>query len=73
MGKKIRHELDRFKDQVISAAASGHCEGSCDEHSGEVQPVRVFGKDGYDWGYFSYCEAARAEDTENRCMTIEAA
>lgn len=38
------------------------CEGSCEEHIGEIRQVRVIGKGGYDWGLFFYCEEAIEED-----------
>ncbi len=37
------------------------CEGSCEEHRGEVVRVRVTDT-GKDWGEFDYCEAAIEED-----------
>jgi hypothetical protein len=39
------------------------CEGSCEQHHGEVVSVRVIDKDtGQDWGLFNYCEEAIQED-----------
>ena len=68
----IRHELDKFKTNAIKKAQLGLCEGDCVEHTGDVKAVRVFNKvSGIDWGYFSYCSAARKEDTEHRGMELE--
>lgn len=44
------------------------CEGSCSQHQGLVRRVRVWDKT-YDWGYFSYCDVAIAEDRK-RGLTI---
>jgi hypothetical protein len=72
LDRKVRHELDVFRHATDIKARNGECEGECDEHYGDVKTVRVFHKDsGTDWGYFSYCEAARKEDTENRGMELE--
>lgn len=58
-----RPELDQFKGQTICKAATGQCDGSCDEHHGEVRAFRVHHeKSGNDWGYFAYCESAQEED-----------
>ena len=58
-----RPELDEYREATIALAEQTKCEGNCDQHSGAVQCVRVFdGKDGFDWGYFSYCKTARDED-----------
>jgi hypothetical protein len=46
------------------------CEGSCEKHIGEVRRVHVYGKNGYDWGEFDYCDTAINEDI-NRGMTIK--
>ena len=40
----------RFVEQQI-------CEGSCENHQGEVKLVHVGG-----WGYWAYCDTAIAED-----------
>jgi hypothetical protein len=46
------------------------CEGACDEHQGIPQLVSVTdGRDGKDWGYFKYCDAAIAED-ESRGLVV---
>lgn len=44
------------------------CEGGCDEHRGEVRRVHVW-HGSYDWGWFYYCDEARAED-KRRGMTV---
>lgn len=45
------------------------CEGSCEQHIGAVTRVHVW--DGaYDWGLFTYCEAAKEED-RNRGLTVD--
>lgn len=36
------------------------CEGSCENHEGEVLRVRVTGS--ADWGEWHYCQTAIAED-----------
>lgn len=64
----LRKELDEFYPEVLERASKGKCDGSCDEHIGDVFPVRVFDRD-FDWGWFSYCEAARKEDAR-RGMTL---
>ena len=59
----MRKELDKFREETIAKANAGICEGSCEKHRGAIQCVRVTDmKDGYDWGYFSYCEEARDID-----------
>ena len=45
------------------------CEGSCDEHIGDIKRVHVTHKN-HDWGEFYYCDAAIAEDIR-RGMTVE--
>lgn len=60
-----RIELDRFDDEAANLAAAGVCEGDCEEHRGECRAVRVVHSDGTDWGWFSYCEEARATDFNN--------
>lgn len=68
---RVRHELDKFKPETDEKSLRGECEGGCEEHHGQVKTVRVFDKNsGSDWGYFSYCEAAIKEDTENRGMRV---
>lgn len=37
------------------------CDGSCEEHEGEIRQVHVRGKL-HDWGLFNYCEVAVKED-----------
>jgi len=64
----LRSELDQFKEQTIAKALRGECEGACEEHVGEVKPVRVT-HGNTDWGWFSYCQEARNED-ERRGMTV---
>lgn len=72
LDRKVRHELDVFKPAADILARAGKCEGGCEEHTGDIKTVRVYHKEsGTDWGYFSYCEAAIKEDTENRGMEIE--
>ncbi len=68
----VRHEFDDYREEAIEKALLGVCEGDCEEHYGETKAVRVFHKSsGTDWGYFSYCAAARKEDTDNRGMELE--
>lgn len=57
---------------LANSLARTHCEGGCASHSGGIRAVRVIDPNGaekYDWGYFSYCEEAMAED-KRRGMTI---
>jgi hypothetical protein len=70
MNAVYRQELEQFKGVTEEMAARGHCEGSCDEHHGPVSVVRAIGRDGFDWGYFSYCEAAKETDRQ-RGFTLE--
>jgi hypothetical protein len=47
------------------------CDGSCEEHIGEVRPVHVVHiATGHDWGNFYYCDAAKEEDV-GRGMRVE--
>lgn len=66
-----RQVLDKFKEKALAKAATGTCEACCEEHRGKTLAVRVWGKGDLDWGWFSYCEAARVEDAENRGMRLE--
>lgn len=45
------------------------CEGSCEEHKGDVKRVHVW-YGSKDWGEFDYCDQAIEED-ERRGMQIE--
>ena len=45
------------------------CEGSCEEHIGEVIQVKVKSIT-HDWGDFWYCEVARQED-QQRGLSVE--
>lgn len=39
------------------------CEGSCEEHEGEIKRYNVVHKaSGHDWGEFDYCYVAYKED-----------
>lgn len=64
-----RTELDEFFPLCQQKALKGLCDGSCEEHRGDVRAVRVF-YGATDWGWFSYCEEAIAED-ERRGMDLE--
>lgn len=46
------------------------CEGSCEEHSGNIRSVHVTGQNGHDWGVFMYCEEAINED-QRRGLSVE--
>lgn len=60
---KLRQELDKFREETEAKAAIGHCEGSCEHHSGDVVATRVHHvSSDMDWGWFSYCETARKTD-----------
>lgn len=71
-GVVMRRELDTYLSETAEKAAHGVCEGGCGEHKGEVMCVRVAAEDGYDWGYFAYCETARKTDRENGLRVIPA-
>ena len=61
----IRPELDKFEGEAILRAKAGVCDGSCEEHRGEVRAVRIFHPvSKTDWGYFSYCEEALETDKD---------
>lgn len=49
---------------ATKTAADGRCEGGCEMHSGPVELVHVT-----NWGWFSYCQAAQAED-KKRGLTV---
>ena len=40
------------------------CEGTCEEHSGDVRRYRVVAASGFDWGFMDYCDVAASEDVE---------
>lgn len=65
-----RYELDKYKKETNKLAGNSKCQGDCGEHFGEVKPVRVVGPSGNDWGWFSYCEVARAEDKKRGLRLI---
>ena len=46
-----------------------HCEGSCEEHNGEVVPVLCYAPGDREPWKFNYCEEAIAED-ERRGFTV---
>lgn len=46
-----------------------HCEGSCEEHKGEVVPVLCYAPGDREPWKFNYCEEAIAED-ERRGFTV---
>jgi len=66
-GTTFRHcpEHDKFEAETKNLAKSGFCDGCCDEHIGRTEAVRVAGPDGCDWGWFSYCEAAKQVNVQN--------
>lgn len=41
------------------------CEGSCEEHIGQLKEVEVVG-----WGLFTYCQAAIEEDMGRKLMVV---
>lgn len=41
------------------------CEGACEQHEGDCRKVRVTDLDGYDWGFFWYCDEAKRTDSSN--------
>ena len=66
MDINIRKELDKYEETTKEKARLGECEGDCVNHWGPVKCVRVYSlKDGYDWGFFSYCSEAIETDTNN--------
>jgi hypothetical protein len=71
-----RLELDRFQPDAAASAEQGLCEGECADDGdcrGSVHAVRVVHTDGTDWGWFAYCEEARAIDFERGFFFPEAA
>jgi hypothetical protein len=69
---KHRPELDGYEFETRNLVSKGKCEGSCEEHFGVVRAVRVVdSKDGFDWGWFSYCEAAREADISRGFLLFE--
>ena len=62
------------EDIAASKAACGECEGSCQlthgGHRGQCLAVRVTAPDGYDWGWWSYCENAVAEDQDRKMLVV---
>jgi hypothetical protein len=43
--------------------AGNECDGSCDEHSGDVKRYRVVDPTNHqDWGHYWYCDEAVEED-----------
>lgn len=61
---------EAYLPDVLDRASKGLCDGACENHGYDVKAVRVFGADGHDWGYFSYCDKAVKEDI-SREMIIE--
>lgn len=50
---------------AIGIATGRSCDGNCEDHRGMVRRVHVAAKDGYDWGFFYYCDEAVDTDTRN--------
>jgi len=48
------------------------CEGSCEEHRGNVRPVECWGPGDSDPWRFNYCDEAIAEDTRRGFRVVEA-
>ena len=40
-----------------------NCEGSCEQHSGEVRRIDVW-QGAFHWGWFDYCDQAIADNSE---------
>ena len=59
---------DAERDEMEEYAAVRGCMGNCVEthgsHAGPVEVVRVIAPDGYDWGWWPYCQNAIDEDTK---------
>lgn len=47
------------------------CEGSCENHEGEVVKVKVKTLKGFDWGEFYYCQNAIKEDRNRGLIVTE--
>jgi hypothetical protein len=47
------------------------CEGLCSIHQGEIRKVNVIDSDGFNWGYFNYCDKAIEIDRENGFTVID--
>lgn len=48
------------------------CEGVCaDGCTGDTRRVHVVAEDGYDWGYFMYCETAIKTDRGRGFIVID--
>jgi hypothetical protein len=48
------------------------CDGSCDEHRGDVRPVECWVPGDSDPWRFNYCDEAIAEDTRRGFRVVEA-
>ena len=61
-----------LEENLANCRRATMCEGGCECHDGEVQPVRVIDPSGtpHDWGYFSYCQAAIEEDRSRDMLVL---
>jgi hypothetical protein len=57
-------QQDSIEDAVeFQLSKKAKCEGSCEEHSGEVREFHVVHKaSGWNWGNFWYCDVAVKQD-----------
>jgi len=70
---KRRPELDKFEATVRVRADNGKCEGACEQHRGQTKAVRAYDKeDGFDWGWYSYCENAIEENEKSNIGHLDA-
>ena len=64
---------EQCKEISVAKAGRGQCEGSCKDthggHFGKCHAVIVTAPDGYNWGWWAYCEHAVQED-RSRNFTV---
>jgi len=61
-----------MNDIAIESTPLLACEGSCEEHRGNVRPVECWGPGDSDPWRFNYCDEAIAEDTRRGFRVVEA-
>ena len=60
-------------DALLTAAFTPlRCDGSCDEHRGDVRPVECWAPGDSEPWRFNYCDEAIAEDTRRGFRVVEA-
>lgn len=64
--QKTGSEAERL--EMVEYGTVRGCMGDCvtthGSHSGQIEVVRVISPDGYDWGWWPYCQNAIDEDTK---------